>query len=787
MRPTTAAAGSNASWNATTPPVQALIQQGAQAPAPRARTPDGTLIRLVDPPFAQGHQLNAPFVRTDWHPSHRAQPEEGLRGMLLSVQRAGVPPGLIKRAIATFVRDTPDEAPAMCEAILSSGFVKLTADDWAKVRGRRQQVWMGESSDANRAIVGWAAPPEHPNPNTFLVAPLPGQTNELVVGKDVALGMELDLKVVVNEGAGSGLVAVDIEDEGAHPARLRQLSEMQRIGLLKKKTPEFLAQMTLVFQHKAERFRSPEFFDEKQALACEVIHRFLQDGTLHPGLMSDLEVTGPMARHLLDDGLGGLLRYMVACTAATQSWSLCVGHETAAKALYDLAPWPHATERPCTLQMHHGLNAVEGEAVVTFARGVAKTKLSLVLTAELYAAPDALRQIIEDHKGMALLLFKEVHVTIERIVGLLAGIKAIDLRYVSLVGLKAQDDAQLQSMVQVLHSASVRELDVRACAVSLTNAVVACRPWEWLRVVTDDGRAAQMAGLFRNNPISAKTLVISVSGMNAHASVETMVSKCNNLEFLEINGGVNVLSLARALDINRSVRSVKSALLAANESESREANKILLRNTSILNFLVLSVPGGLTASRIPHWLLWAVKKWVTRNRMRHPVLAGIGAGRGFGVAVQELNMKEAGGNVGRYLAEKDSVALSLTSKAAYIGSRQPWENEIDRLADLFTVSNKHVFMDKLTRQLEGLDAEFPTLTGTELWHEFSASSLKEMAVLMQHVGVSDFAIGEALRRRLKMGAAPVQAHLEAMMAVGAYSAETWLLEVAGIDVHATSF
>ncbi len=318
------------------------------------------------------------------------------------------------------------------------------------------------------------------------------------------------------------------------------------------------------------------------------------------------------------------------------------------------------------------------------------------------------------------------------------------------------------------------------CSAALTTAAAQCRNWNVLDLDFDDA----LEQVFNGGRVSAERLSIGTSAANGRAAaVEVPVGQCKGLKSL-VCGWVDLLSLARGLDQNRSVQSVEAGLVAASLQDERDALAILERNTSITNFELRKWDLQWGPPPTTEWFNKQLAQRIARNRWRLPLQSSTELSKAFGWSMR-AELRDAVGHMGPWLDHGDFLALSQTSKAAYIGSRRPWQIQVDRLADLFVLKDADRFKSDLVRQLKDIDPTFATPERTAPLAQWTVDTVSQKAAVMQSLGVPDIAIGQALDRAIKKDPAFMGIYLKVMQELGASRVDRWLQEMVGIDVRAT--
>ncbi|MDO9434327.1 hypothetical protein [Hydrogenophaga sp.] len=669
---------------------------------------------------------------------------------------------LIKDAVAHCVSQNPSMAPRMCQALMRVG-VTLSEPPpatWERLGALFKQTWLGERQGM-QDVLHWVEPltpfdPHAPRPAPPAdAAPVPG--------------------------------AERVPVQKAPPG------QMDPQSLVTPGDAQTLAALVARFQRAFDHFNQPAHLNPARRTASAFVLNLLQTGRFDPARAKHPYVSSELPRLLLKAGQGKLLRKLIEWTPVPSLWAVHAEGAGEIAALADVKPWPRFAECVCVLTVPLNTSTEAGERIVEFASTVPSDQLQMSLTPRKYTDPGIVQSIIKAHPGMGLRWYGEqAPVELEPTIDLLNAVHSTRLSRVTFQDIPLADPRLVQAAIGLVKASGANTLGVTNCAPALTEALLSCRHWEELRLSVDTG----MSSLFKEGKVVAEKLIIRRNtAANAMAldpnafqkEVKTMVKHCRgltSLEFFEVP--VNVLALARGLKNGTSVRSVIAAFTMDSIGQANEAMRLLRKCTSLVHVRLLKM--ALAAGGLPLDVAFRTEllQLATRNRLRHPVLSGIGAGKGFGHSLGKPAMREIGPNIVARLSSRDVVALSLTSKAAYLGSRQPWQTEMDRLAKLLLLTDAQEFKTKLMLQLSSLDDSFNTLPNTAVVEKMPAATLSEKVSFMRAAEASDHAIGQALGRALidvlKTDPASSRAYMEAMVLVGAPAvpAQEWLKEVIGV-------
>lgn len=646
------------------------------------------------------------------------------------LHKSNLHPGVVKAAIAQAVRLQPRLGPWMCEALLLSGYplAPLTPPQWKDPAMPFGKTWLREGMTLDNFHV--------------LASPMqPAPTEQPPEPSDVA---------------GAGPVVV--------PAARALAAHVEPELLVRPSGADSLKQIKARFRHLRDLGDASEDPHLPSAV-YGVILDLLEYGTFDPARESIQAVSAQLARVLLDEGQAPLLRHIIGQTAVSKQWLLKVETATAAASLRDLTPWPQGAARQCTVHVRPGLT--EGAAVVAFAKRMPPNTMSLQFDMAPYAAPDMLKEIIEDRSDLVLCMSGYGMTAFEPTMAMLQKIRPKSLNVVYLIDMVSTDETHARAMADLLQQWNSPNVRIVGCSNALTTAVAQRRDWNHLRLEFGDG----LAEVFKGGRVSAEGLTIETPATVGHAAkVEELVAHCKGLQSLVCEeGAVDVLSLMRGLDRNRSVRSVKAGLAATSVQDEFAAIGILQRNTWITDFEVRTsdVQFGLPACSV--WFTNELDQVIARNRWRNPQQASRELSKAFGWSMG-AELRDAFGHMGPWLDPDDFLALSQTSKAAYIGSRRPWEIQVDRLAELFLLQDADRFKIELVRQAKEVDPTFVTRHGETPLALWTVNTVSEKAWAMHKLRVPPIAIDQALERA-------VSKH-------STFMAERWLIEVAGINMHA---
>ncbi|MDO9434328.1 hypothetical protein [Hydrogenophaga sp.] len=691
-----------------------------------------------------------------------------LEGKLQVLQSWPVDPWLIKGAVAHCVSMNRSMGPRMCQALMRTGFARREPSPatWDRLGTLFSQTWLSESGGM-KDVLGQVAPPAPSDP----LVPLPvSPTTGAAVARRAA--------------ARTALAQL--------PPRVNPLS------LVVPGDAQTLAALVHDFVVARDFFNAPANFRQGTLSAIDLVLTLLEDGTFDPARARNLAVSAELASMLQFRGQGKMLKHLVDHTPAPCLWPVEVDTDTAIASLNDLMPWPQRGGGKCALTVWWNTPSHDGTKIVAFAGTVPSHRLQLAVEPRQYLDPTIVTKIIAAHPGMHLkLLGGYGDVNVASTVDLLHAVRLTALKSLVFENIDSSDEALIQAAAALVKTSGVKVLSVHNCTPAFTHALLSCRDWASLSLTVHTG----LSQPFEEGKVSAEKLTVRciesvnvpmLNGDKFEREYEAMVVHCRDLKVLDFpDAPIDVVSLSRCLKGDRllpcRLQSVAAALWMDLPEETIEAIRLLRQNTSLVQIFIREMPIR-KELRLPPEFLHELFKLATRNRLRHPMLSAIGAGKGFGHSFEIAAMTEIGEIIGRYLSPRDVAALSFTSKAAYIGARLPWEVEIDRLARLLTLADPADFKAKLVLQLGSLTMAFKTLSGAAPPASMLVNTLAEKVAFMQAMSVPDGAIGQALGRALiaalKTDRASARAYMEAMVSVAAPSvpAQTWLREVMDIEV-----
>ncbi|MDO9434324.1 hypothetical protein [Hydrogenophaga sp.] len=678
--------------------------------------------------------------------------EEALAFKLAMFKRCGLDTRLIHGAVAHCVRERPAMGLEMVDALVAVGLQsrQLTAQDWSHLGARYAMAWIGGGLEGDEVHGGGAGAGTSTPPSS---AALPG--------------------------------ARMAPEPVLHPHEALLMPRTNPMALVTPSTPQALEDATRAYE---EFVRAAD--DDVERVtgkhdALRLVLQLLQFGTFDPKVLDSDKVANELARHLLHNGHGTILKHIIHHTHKPRVWRLDATDAGRVADIARLRPWPTDPACQCDLFVGTSLGREDLARLADFAARVKPEQLTVRLDAFAYPEPEQVTHIVNARPGIALALrgMHEGRLPEARpLVALLAAVN-VPLRALAMEGPGMGGEALGHAVIDLIRTCNVSRLDMLDTESDLTHAVLSCRHWEWLKV---EG-VFQASAPFVAGRVSARELHL-VAPPQLHKfgpmACTTMVATCKGLHTVVFDGAaVNALHLAQGLDGNRGVRSVEAPLATSSDADASEALKILRRNTSIVRVKwrdTTRVGKGLMPLK-PGFHA-ALAQLVTRNRLRHSASLRGQAVNSLTFTVARRDLGRLGQQLEDMLDPEDILALSRTNKAAYARSRLPWEREIDRLAALFFAAASGVaFQEQLVLQLTQLDVDFLELAGTEPFADTTANTVLEKVAAMMGAGVPREAVVQALGRALSLDKDASMAYLEAMLVMGALPSEVWLKEVLGIE------
>ncbi|MDO9437193.1 hypothetical protein [Hydrogenophaga sp.] len=727
--------------------------------------PEVPLQKLVDHLASPGHCLITPQkVRHN----DLDLTSTSLRAKLWVLKRASVDAGLLKAALAAWLRAHPQEIALMLQHLIEVQLLpwQHSATEWQTLGLVFQKSWVVNGGER----VGYF---DHEHEVEARYGRMPAAT---------AIPVRLP-------AAGEARWALV---QPSTPAGFDAL-----VQLLHDRIQEVHAVM--VANPQARNGRDLE----QRRDAMVVLLQFLTTGVL---LRNPIEAVTcrAIAEELLDLGQGKLLRHLVP---AGHTWQFNVKGAGHAAALSNVIPWPTA-QSACVVILDGGLSTASLEHAVQFAIGVIPEQLTL--STELNGAAgqplwNAVARVSEATPGLTLALF-EGPAGSSRSDGLRQFFQqhpTLPIGRLSLHDVRDADGQLLPMVVEAVCSWGVLAAELSNCSDALTRGVVACQAWEDLRVTT----SRAVADRCLEKAVSAKALRVWLKGKDAQQCAEDMVGSCKKLALVEVIGGpINVVHVARGLDKARSVLAVKFEAAPASVEDERVAAALLKRNPWIIDVRWtpsfqngVAVPSRVSDHLREHMLLVS-----NQNLFRESVWFRKGAGKGFGLSLGVRLPSELGSHIGGILDLPSARALSFTNKATYAASQEVWRMEIEWLAVLFAPT---VGIEDFVKELNRLKRDWklrrrpvPTRPNTG-----DDPVLRKMQCLRM-LGLSDGMIGLVLRRSLTLALNPcdmassnasssdraadetrrhtVCALLQGLAYVEGMQPQTWLRMGLGIDVSA---
>ncbi|MDO9434325.1 hypothetical protein [Hydrogenophaga sp.] len=678
-----------------------------------------------------------------------------LQGTILATKlgafkQAGLESRLIRGAVAYCVRAQPALGLKMFDALVALDMQprQPSQQDWEKLGSRYATTWL-KGGPQTATLGGFAAAPGWPAPTSVAA----------VDGAHVA-------------------PAAGVSSAATTPA------QTHLVDLVTPSTPQRLEEVTEGYEALVESCSQLDARFKARKDAFGLVLGLLQEGTFDVGVLNAKNVATELANHLLQGRQGKILSHIVQHAPGPRVWRLDAIDADVVAEIAKLQRWPEDPACRCDLRIGTELGLEDLQRLADFVADMKPEQLTVRLAVYPYAKPEMVARIVNAHPGVALSLHcwgKGIPAA-EPLVNLLGSLK-VPLRALVVDGPRLEEATPILAITALIRDCSVTRLEAIHCAPAFEDEVLSCVPWDSLKLSC----STRPPELFAAGKVSARQLHIVAPSQDSLVStvVETMIATCKGLNAVVIEGAaVQALSLARALDRNRGVRSFDAALATASQAHANEALTIFRRNTSIarVNLRALTLVGsGLAALTLS--FNGELAQLVTRNRLRHPALLR-------GEAANSLVQEFAGGNRGQagqlledMLEPADVLALSLTNKAAYARSRQPWEREIDRLAALFSATTGGAaFKEQLVWQLTHLDGEFTEISDTVPSAHMPADTVMQKVTVMQSAGVPNGAIVQALGRALSLDKDASRDLLEAMLVMGALPSDVWLKEVLDIEL-----
>lgn len=428
------------------------------------------------------------------------------------------------------------------------------------------------------------------------------------------------------------------------------------------------------------------------------------------------------------------------------------------------------------------------------------------------------------HRGRGLLLLQVPgqDLPVDDLIAFLTSIRTKDIAvpHLTLDGITADTPALRKALHATIAGAGVRSLICRDCKESLVLSLLTVHHWDAL----DIENAKDTAALFKSGAVSARALTLyNVMRKNPSDAdfarqqqwIQTTAGHCKTLQTLTVSGSsFNIRYFARTLALNPSIRHVMCLLTAEGDgrdaTDELKALRLLRHNTSLQ---YLESDEDISIERDKEYVLAPLtekdlQELVARNNWLDPADTARNTAKGFGLSLGLRPDQAALGKVATSLLDPLSYvgpmldanavrALSSSTKAAFFGSRQPWEQQVRALARFlqpetpFEALSDHLAMllkaGILVRKKTPQPAPQP-------------ASLLDKVKAMHAAGLPAVAIGQAIGLRLAAGLPPSQApilsnviyfsaadtveHLEAMAYIGVVPARQWIEAAYGIDAPA---
>lgn len=695
---------------------------------------------------------------------------DSARAKVQVLAAADVPADLVKAAITDWVGTArAQELAPMCQALIAAGCAWRVRTDaeWRALGSGFHQTWMREGMPSTQ--VDAITPLPSPDPNVR--APV---GNPAVPGASGAAASQPPTAVAAARAARANPDALVTPPGAASRQTLRDRMQVRLAAI------------------------GHGFVAHRDAI--RMIMDLLDTGTINPARAAAGVMY--MAHELLSHGQAALLKHIIARVPA--HWPVVVQTEPIAAALADLHGWPDDPQCTCALVISTNLSPTAAAQAIAFANTVKPEQLTLhvdIQSPTYDTIWDDLSALIQSRAGLALQMAlspRTLFIPTDGLTRLLNNVKGTPIRSVGLDRLDVGDESFLRAMADVLKDSQVKGLHLTQGSDALAQATLPCRAWDRLTVHA----SRTVAVLFGSAAVAATQLVVNMDRLEPEDRlwVESIVGGCKGLKSVEIaRSPFNILSLTRALARNPTVEEFIGTLSAMDAREVSAALRLMRRNTSLLYVEETSERFSDNGERrLGPRAKQGVSEIMTRNRLRRPELSAQGTGKGFGWSLGDgRSVKvgpamfhagtrpfvEWGGIMGPYLDAASVVALASTSKAAYVGSRDPWEIEVDRLAGLLTIEDHDEFAAMLVNQLTHLRDDLtapPDETSSS--EDAPARRFLDKVIGMQAVGVPASAITQAIGRLLLAQQGSARDLLEALAYLGAMPPEVWLREGLGIVV-----
>ncbi|WP_304848249.1 hypothetical protein [Hydrogenophaga sp.] len=304
------------------------------------------------------------------------------------------------------------------------------------------------------------------------------------------------------------------------------------------------------------------------------------------------------------------------------------------------------------------------------------------------------------------------------------------------------------------------------------------KPWKDLDIVFTEEHRVHFGG----GAVSTQWLRLS----GATTAIDDAFA-CPALETIEIDVAisVNILYLTRLLVQFPKISSVKTPFSFLNKSDV-EATLTLLRDRPPVNLEIIS------AQRDPE-LSRRIQEATQRRLLQDLDLASEGAGKGWAYGIGQLMVGpegaaafiDVGAGVGRLLDPQSARALAQTSRSAYVGWRQAWTVEVERIKSWMSPEvGYEAFRQKLLDRMNG-ESPFNNLAGPMI-DTYPEHPTLSKAITLHEAGMPTDVIAMAIGLQLNDHAPHTQELLEALAYLGVITPEAWLKDAYAIDVPAPS-
>ncbi|MDO9434912.1 hypothetical protein [Hydrogenophaga sp.] len=632
-----------------------------------------------------------------------------LRGLLL----AEVPTSLLVEALAQCLRQYPGVGREMCQTLIQFRFpIARPAQDWQTASRPFARRPVGEGMDPG--LLGKISPSSAST----------SQPSSSVVPA-TASGTAPALRA--NE-----IVALVIPGTAQEVEWLLQRLRERKAAL---------------------RFQ-PEHAATRDALTAAI--RLITSRPVHFDRMTVAVLTA-LANELLREGQWRLLRHVLPYH---DTWLIDVTEAHTADMLEKMTPWP-ASKSTCHLTVSTDLPLVAVKKLAAFTASMAPAQLHVRLW--LNPNDDAavwqqLTDMVLGHPGLELSLngVPDTRFPSPDVIALLAGMGPAAARRLNLIHLPDGDAPLAQALVATLRRVGIRLLSLNECGEAPMGQILPCQAWDRLELIV----SPSVAQHFKTAPgsVTAQTLVLVIPGGNPKAvnarHLKHIVAACHGVEHLEIWGmPVDIFALARVLDGQRSVRTVKCVPIMHSRQEAKAALALMRKNTSILRFEFAEPEASFNAdgaTALDTDICNGLFDLTSRNRLRDPQRFAWGAGKGFGWSLGAGGVFVDPGEVmGGMLDPRSALALALTSKAAYYGAFQPRQARLDALAAALAPTTSYLQLAQQLGKLISANLLYGTKPTVPAYPQEPHNLVLNKVTAMRDAGLPDAVTGEVIGLRLQ--------------------------------------